>query len=317
MGNILSGSRSNAENHPIREQRTIVVDRSNQEYILSNVSEGRYLPNGEFYNQDRRFINIKKSRAIQNLCHINGRTICYFPTENKLVFEYDCIKDSVLKIYNNETLTLDENIVLSTNPIYEKEVLKSLRENISLNLRDVKLSEEFVLEIKPVSVENCRQKAKKSVMSQQSKGSINEQDKAHLQGYNNLDSDHTTQLTFCKRLNESELNRTESNKNKVGIRRQCVIYKGRAFEIQNVYGLSCSSRECSNSQLSQDKKNNQGEHESELCVVCLTNNRETILLPCRHACLCSDCSKILLKKAHDCPICRNQIHSIVNIQGNK
>ncbi|KAK6589653.1 RING domain [Cryptosporidium xiaoi] len=307
MGNIVSGSRNNTENHPIREQRTVVVDRSNQEYIISSVPEGRYLPNGDFYNQDKRFINISKSRAIQNLCHINGQTINYFPAENELVFEYDCIMDSLLKIYNNEALTLDENIVLNNNPIYKKEILKSLRKNITLNLKDINLSKEFVLELKPIGVESCKHKTK-HLEPQSNKN------------YNNLDSNYTTQLTFCRQITESESNNTRDkriNTNKIEIRRQCVIYKGKAFEIRNVYGLSSNSKESANSQILEDRTNNKNKHESESCVVCLTNYRETILLPCRHACLCSDCSKMLLKMAHDCPICRSQIHSIVNIEGNK
>ncbi|XP_001599294.1 mitochondrial E3 ubiquitin protein ligase 1 [Nasonia vitripennis] len=44
--------------------------------------------------------------------------------------------------------------------------------------------------------------------------------------------------------------------------------------------------------------------DDQLCVVCRTNPREIILLPCGHVCLCEDCS---LDIARDCPICRNKI----------
>ena len=41
--------------------------------------------------------------------------------------------------------------------------------------------------------------------------------------------------------------------------------------------------------------------EQELCVVCRTNPREIILLPCGHVCLCEDCADDI---NNDCPICR-------------
>ncbi|XP_076755023.1 mitochondrial E3 ubiquitin protein ligase 1 [Xylocopa sonorina] len=44
--------------------------------------------------------------------------------------------------------------------------------------------------------------------------------------------------------------------------------------------------------------------EDQLCVVCRTNPREIILLPCGHVCLCEDCSVGITS---DCPICRAPI----------
>ncbi|OAD58321.1 Mitochondrial ubiquitin ligase activator of nfkb 1 [Eufriesea mexicana] len=44
--------------------------------------------------------------------------------------------------------------------------------------------------------------------------------------------------------------------------------------------------------------------EDQLCVVCRTNPREIILLPCGHVCLCEDCSDDITS---DCPVCRAPI----------
>eukprot|EP01080_Neovahlkampfia_damariscottae_P009339 gene9339-1426_t len=46
---------------------------------------------------------------------------------------------------------------------------------------------------------------------------------------------------------------------------------------------------------------------SEECVVCLTNDREIALLPCRHNCICHTCFLHLDK----CPICRQKIKAFV------
>ncbi|ORC86929.1 zinc finger family protein [Trypanosoma theileri] len=48
--------------------------------------------------------------------------------------------------------------------------------------------------------------------------------------------------------------------------------------------------------------------EAGLCVICLTNPKDTILLPCRHMCLCHDCVAVLLLQPNNrCPVCRSAI----------
>lgn len=56
------------------------------------------------------------------------------------------------------------------------------------------------------------------------------------------------------------------------------------------------------------------EEETKECVVCLTNHRETLLLPCYHMCLCGGCSNIM-RSQYDfkCPMCRTVVKSLVNI----
>lgn len=46
--------------------------------------------------------------------------------------------------------------------------------------------------------------------------------------------------------------------------------------------------------------------EDQLCVVCVTNPKEIIILPCGHVCLCEDCSE---KIKTYCPVCRSPIQS--------
>jgi E3 ubiquitin-protein ligase MUL1 len=46
--------------------------------------------------------------------------------------------------------------------------------------------------------------------------------------------------------------------------------------------------------------------ESQQCVVCCENQREIILLPCGHVCLCENCSE----RIEDyCPVCRTAIET--------
>ena len=36
------------------------------------------------------------------------------------------------------------------------------------------------------------------------------------------------------------------------------------------------------------------EAEERLCVICLVNNRDTTVLPCRHMCMCHECAQVRL-----------------------
>eukprot|EP00112_Aurelia_sp_Birch-Aquarium-sp1_P018218 Seg432.1 transcript_id=Seg432.1/GoldUCD/mRNA.D3Y31 product="E3 ubiquitin-protein ligase RNF26" protein_id=Seg432.1/GoldUCD/D3Y31 len=56
--------------------------------------------------------------------------------------------------------------------------------------------------------------------------------------------------------------------------------------------------------------------ERHLCIVCQDNDRTTVLLPCKHLCLCHDCAVTLKRSAHrlrKCPLCRHQIENTLKV----
>lgn len=50
------------------------------------------------------------------------------------------------------------------------------------------------------------------------------------------------------------------------------------------------------------------------CVVCLSNPRNTILIPCRHMCICSECTDGLINIDGKCPLCRSVYVGIIKIE---
>lgn len=46
------------------------------------------------------------------------------------------------------------------------------------------------------------------------------------------------------------------------------------------------------------------------CVVCLTNEREVVLLNCGHVCVCGDCA-FALPEPKKCPVCRERVERFV------
>ena len=48
-----------------------------------------------------------------------------------------------------------------------------------------------------------------------------------------------------------------------------------------------------------------------VCVVCLGAEREVILLPCGHVCVCATCADTLLQRGDLCPVCRGPIRTVM------
>lgn len=82
--------------------------------------------------------------------------------------------------------------------------------------------------------------------------------------------------------------------------RQKVCVEGKEYVLQEVYGIADMGHEA-------DAESTAGEP----CVICLTDPRNTAVLPCRHLCVCEECAKQLQVGAatrnDHCPICRGNI----------
>ena len=55
-----------------------------------------------------------------------------------------------------------------------------------------------------------------------------------------------------------------------------------SYEQNEIYGIS-------------NKKANLkgGDEESSECIVCMTNKKDTAIMPCRHMCLCVSCASVM------------------------
>lgn len=52
---------------------------------------------------------------------------------------------------------------------------------------------------------------------------------------------------------------------------------------------------------------------SGTCLVCASEPSTTMVLPCRHLCLCPPCANIIRLKSHSCPVCRGTILSLLEL----
>lgn len=88
-----------------------------------------------------------------------------------------------------------------------------------------------------------------------------------------------------------------------------------SFDVSDVYVVDPSANLCmvADEADKDDSKKNEGAAESSnLCIVCFSEKKQTLLLPCRHYCMCETCAQGV--KYHGqgrCPICREQVSRYV------
>lgn len=86
----------------------------------------------------------------------------------------------------------------------------------------------------------------------------------------------------------------------------------------SVSGLECSlgSRGLNRGSTSSNQHRSLGGENTFECVICISEERDTMLLPCRHLCLCTTCAQSLRYQANSCPICRSPFRAALNIRRN-
>lgn len=94
--------------------------------------------------------------------------------------------------------------------------------------------------------------------------------------------------------------------------KQKLFVDGLSYLLQEIYGLENKSSDC--------PPNKAGFDDDEFddcgadCVVCMCDLRDTIILPCRHLCLCYACAESLRYQASNCPICRAPFIALLQIR---
>ena len=53
--------------------------------------------------------------------------------------------------------------------------------------------------------------------------------------------------------------------------------------------------------------------ENSLCCICRDATKTILLLPCRHLCLCEDCSVSLQQRRGSCPVCRETVRDTLRV----
>lgn len=107
-------------------------------------------------------------------------------------------------------------------------------------------------------------------------------------------------------ITQAVIEKNNSNSFQVKVVRQILWIDGVRYELRDLYGISSSAAD-------------EGFEDSDPgkeCVICMTEPKDTAILPCRHMCMCSECSKALRLQSNKCPICRQPIEELIEIKIN-
>ncbi|KFR17438.1 RING finger protein 157, partial [Opisthocomus hoazin] len=84
---------------------------------------------------------------------------------------------------------------------------------------------------------------------------------------------------------------------------------GVSYLLQEIYGIE-NKYNTQDSKVAEDEVSDN----SAECVVCLSDVRDTLILPCRCLCLCNTCADTLRYQANNCPICRLPFRALLQIR---
>lgn len=85
---------------------------------------------------------------------------------------------------------------------------------------------------------------------------------------------------------------------------------GLLYLLQEIYGIENKQTDRSKLEDPDDEVEDSGAE----CVICMSDMRDTLILPCRHLCLCSNCAESLRYQASSCPICRSPFRALLQIR---
>ncbi|XP_021828681.1 probable E3 ubiquitin-protein ligase LUL4 [Prunus avium] len=107
-------------------------------------------------------------------------------------------------------------------------------------------------------------------------------------------------------ITQAVLEKNNGDHFQVRVIRQILWIDEVRYELREIYGIASSTVEGFDD-------NDPGKE----CVICMTEPKDTAVLPCRHMCMCSDCAKELTLQSNKCPICRQPIQELIGIEINK
>ena len=91
--------------------------------------------------------------------------------------------------------------------------------------------------------------------------------------------------------------------------RQKLLVNGAVYTVYDIFGVEQDSSSSSSSASSLIDGGLQS-----TCVICMSEPRTTLVIPCRHMCLCEDCAETLKVQSVKCPICRGPVRSLLKIE---
>ncbi|XAR54627.1 hypothetical protein NMG60_11029850 [Bertholletia excelsa] len=104
-------------------------------------------------------------------------------------------------------------------------------------------------------------------------------------------------------ITQAVIEKDNENGFHVRVIRQILWADGVQYELREIYGMR-------NADAESFKDDDPGKE----CVICMTEPKDTAVLPCRHMCMCMSCAKELRLQSNKCPMCRQPIEALIEIK---
>lgn len=136
---------------------------------------------------------------------------------------------------------------------------------------------------------------------------------------------------------------------RISVLRQMILVEDEIYELQDIYGLESASASSSIAssrpsaapsysssrvapmddgtgatndateagammEVNQEHDDDEDLDDNSECVICLSEPRDTTILPCRHMCLCHGCAESIRSQTNMCPICRTKVDGLLHIK---
>lgn len=95
--------------------------------------------------------------------------------------------------------------------------------------------------------------------------------------------------------------------------KQKIFVDGLLYLLQEIYGIenkNLNKVTAASAAMVDDDSEDTGSE----CVICMCDMRDTLILPCRHLCLCNSCADSLRYQANNCPICRAPFKALLQVR---
>ncbi|CAG2113995.1 unnamed protein product [Medioppia subpectinata] len=107
--------------------------------------------------------------------------------------------------------------------------------------------------------------------------------------------------------------RNHENMHSIKPLKQKLFVDGLTYLLQEIYGIENKNALTTKGDQTLPVDNDLEDNSSE-CVICMSDPRDTLILPCRHLCLCNGCADSLRYQANNCPICRAPFRALLQLK---
>ena len=312
------------------------------EPMMNTASPSSFGNNNNNNNNNNDGVITKKTSTIRNHVNVKKSSVFLSMEKNAIEFTYDATKKCVASVYVSQKggwMMGSSGKFISVahrKPCeagFSETVSVAVDANARFSLRSLTNNQEkdgfaVIIQLECVGDQVETQEEANRVLfganedhEEERKEGEGEQQREHYfdpsKAFESVDASIQAQTTYCSV--PQSLSTTEENLVKLQVVKQHIFVNGNSYELQEIYGIESNNNNNNNSleqqhNMEQFQMQQQQEEDDEImCVVCLSEPKDTTVLPCRHMCMCSECARALRFQSNKCPICRNPVESLLEI----